>query len=184
VKNTTRLGDIINRSLTGPVVEEQTFDLVHVAQGVQKAVADHDIRVDPNHVVNLDDDLADRVWQAALDFLAGCGVYSKDTGRVIQHSRTEIERILRDAPSEVWLGEGTDRRLEMARGLDDPRPPLIMGSPIGSPIRNELFVPVMRSYIQEPIVDVTCAATLTAIAGQEIRTNPPSRCWRPGRKWS
>ncbi len=171
--DTGRLIDIINRSLTGPVVEEQTFDLSHVAAGVQRAVRDYEIKADRDHIVNLDDGMADRVWQAAVDFLASCGVYSKDTGRVILFGRSEIEQLVGDAPSRIAMGDGPDARVDVARTLDDPRPPLIMGGPIGSPTPNELFVPIIRSYVQEPIVDVTCGATLTSVAGQEIRTKSP-----------
>ncbi len=64
--------------------------------------------VDRSHVVNLDDDLADRVWEAALDFLVECGIFCLDTGRVIQFSRDEIDQILADAPQEVQLGSGED----------------------------------------------------------------------------
>ncbi len=170
---TMRLVDIVNRSLDGPVVEERTFDLTHVAQGVQQVVSDHGIKANPDNIVNLDDDMADRVWEAAVDLFATCGVFSKDTGRVIMFDRDEIEQIVRDAPSEVTIGEGPDERTEMSRTLDDPRPPLLMGGPIGSPTPNELFVPITRSYVQEPIVDVACAPTLTTIAGQEVRTKSP-----------
>jgi methylamine--corrinoid protein Co-methyltransferase len=171
--DTRRLLDVIDRSLTGPVVEERIFDLRHVAAGIQRVVREYEIKADQTHVVNLDDGLADRVWQAAVDFLASCGVYSKDTGRVILFSREEIERLIRSAPSQVSVGEGPDARIDVARTLDDPRPPLIMGGPIGSPTPNELFVPIIRSYVQEPIVDVTCGATLTSVAGREIRTKSP-----------
>jgi methylamine--corrinoid protein Co-methyltransferase len=171
--DTDRLVDIVNRSLTGPVVEERNFDLNHVAAGVQRVVREYEIKADRTHVVNLDDDLADRIWLAAVDFLASCGVYSKDTGRVILFGREEIEHLVRNAPSRVSMGEGPDARVDMARTLDDPRPPLIMGGPIGSPTPNELFVPIIRSYVQEPIVDVACGATLMSIAGQEIRTKSP-----------
>ena len=47
------------------------------------------------------DGLADRVWEAAIDFLAECGVYNQSTNRVILHSREEIRRILKDASPEV-----------------------------------------------------------------------------------
>ena len=171
--DTTRLIDVVNRSLTGPVVEEQAFDLNHVAAGVQRVVREYEIKTDQVQIVNLDDEMADRVWQAAVDFLASCGVYSKDTGRVILFSRAEIEELVRSAPSQVSIGDGPDARVDMARTLDDPRPPLIMGGPIGSPTPNELFVPIIRSYVQEPIVDVACGATLMSTAGQEIRTKSP-----------
>ncbi len=173
MRNTAGLLDIIRRSLTGPVVSEAEFDSRHVAQGIARVVKAYEIRVDRSHVVNQNDDLADRVWDAAIEFLANCGVYCQSTGRVILHSQEEIKAALRQAPSQVWLGTGTDIRLERFRRVEDPRPPLNMGSPIGAPISEELFVPAMVSYIQEPIVDVTCAPTLLTVYGQEIRTASP-----------
>ncbi len=200
MRHTTRLLDITNRSLTGPVMEEETFNR-QVTKGIRRVVKKYDIVVDKNHIVNQDDDLADRVWAAAVDFLAECGVYNQSTGRVILHSQDEIKRILNDASPEVWLGEGTDAVLERYRTVADPRPPLNMGSPIGSPIAEELFVPVMMSYIQEPLVDVTCAASLMTVQGQDIRTGSPlelmaawaevdlmrlalNRAGRPGMAWT
>jgi len=76
-----------------------------------------------------------------------------------------------------------------------------MGSPIGSPIPEELFIPLMQSYIQEPLVDVTCPASLMTVQGQEIRVGSPleilaaweevdlmrialARAGRPGMAWT
>ncbi len=200
MKHTTRLMDIIQRSLSGPPLEEEAFNR-QVTQGIRRVVQAYEIRVDPQRIVNLDDHLADRVWQAALDFLAECGVYCQSSGRVIRYSREELQAILRTAPAEVWLGEGADAVLERFRHVEDPRPPLNMGSPIGSPVPEDLFVPVMLSYVQEPLVDVTCAPSLMTVHGQEVRTSSPlevlaaweevdlmrlvlNRAGRPGMAWT
>jgi len=173
MKNTSRMLDIINRSLTGPIVEEEEFNNKHVTEGIYRVVKEYDIKLDSETIVNMDDDLADRVWAAAIDFLASCGVYSQSTGRVILHSKEEIERYLKDAPDQVLLGRGTDACLEVARDVEDPRVPLNMGAPIGLSIPEDIFVPVMQSYIQEPNVDVTCPGSLETVFEQEIRTGGP-----------
>ncbi len=173
MKNTTRLLDIIHRALTGPLMEEEEFNTRCVTQGIYRVVKEYEIKAKGGPVINMDDGLADRVWAAAVDFLSTCGVYCQSTNRIILHSAQEIEAILRQAPSQVWLGSGTDACLEVARKVEDPRVPVNMGSPIGSPIPEELFVPVMQSYIQEPNVDVTCAASLVTVYGQDIRTGSP-----------
>lgn len=173
MKNTDRLMDIIQRSLTGPMVDEQQFDSEHVTQGIRRVVAQYDIRLDRSHVVNLDDQLADRVWLAALDFLSACGIYCLDTGRIILFSKAEIEQILAGAPSEVQLGSGVDAVRERYRLVDDPHPPLNMGGPVGTPISEQLFIPLMLSYVQEPNVDVVCPGTLSHVAGYDIRTRSP-----------
>jgi methylamine--corrinoid protein Co-methyltransferase len=180
MRDTTRLLEIVDRSLTGPVIGETDFDMDRVVMGLKRVVAEYGIEVSSDHVVNLDDDLADRVWQAAIDYLAGCGVYSKDTGRVIEFTREEILERVRAAPDEVPLGEGPDARTDVYRTVADANPPQLEGGPVGSPMANELWVPIMRSYIQEPLVDMICGGTLLETCGREIRTESPTEilaCW-------
>jgi methylamine--corrinoid protein Co-methyltransferase len=173
MKKNARLMDIIQRCLTGLIVDEQQFDAEHVTQGLRRVVQQYDIHADRSHVVNLDNELADRVWAAALDFLTACGIYCLDTGRVIQFSREEIDQILQAAPEEVVLGKGPDAVHERYRLVGDERPPLNMGGPVGSPVSEELFIPAMLSYVQESNVDVVCPATLSTIHGHELRTRSP-----------
>ncbi len=173
MRHTTRLMEVIQRSLSGPIMDEEVFNNRHITGGIARVVKEYDIRIDKERIINQDDDLADRVFQAAIDFLASCGVYCQSTNRVILYSQEEIKSILRTAPAQVRLGAGTDEVLEVARKVEDPRRPLLMGSPIGSPIEEEFFIPSMISYIQEPEVDATMAPTLGTIYGFEVRTRSP-----------
>ena len=173
MKHTTRIMDIVQRSLDGPIMEEEDFNNKSISQGLARVVKEYDIQVNKEHIVNQDDDLADRVWAAALDFLASTGVYCQSTGRVILHSKEEIETILKHAPDKVWMGAGTDAVQEVYRTVEDPQRPLLMGSSIGTPIEEEYFIPVMISYIQEPEVDVTMPPTFDKIYGYDIRTRSP-----------
>jgi methylamine--corrinoid protein Co-methyltransferase len=173
MKHTTRLLDIVERSLSGPLMEEEDFNDQHVTQGLARVVKEYDIKINQGQIINQDDALADRVWEAAVDFLAECGVYCQTTNRVIEYGKKEILNILKYAPDRVVVGEGTDAVEEVARKVEDSRRPLLMGSSIGTPIEDEYFVPSMISYIQEPEVDVTMAPTLTNIYGYDIRTRSP-----------
>lgn len=173
MRHTTRIMDVVQRSLTGPVVEEEDFNNKSVSQGLRKAVKEFDIKVSKDHIINLDDELADRVYDAAVDFLASCGVYCQNTGRVILYSKDEIAAILKTAPDNVWIGTGTDKVQEVARKVADPLRPLLMGSSIAIPIEEEYFIPSLISYIQEPEVDVTMAPTLEKIYNYDIRTRSP-----------
>jgi len=165
--------DVIQRSLTGPLMDEADFNARHVTGGIKRAVKKYDIQIDRQHILNFDDGLADRVWAAALDFLAECGVYCQSTSRVILYSREEMQEILKTAPEHVSLGAGTDVVQEVARKFEDHRRPLLMGSPIGTAIQEEYFVPALVSYVQEPEVDVTMAPTFEKIHGYDIRTASP-----------
>lgn len=173
MNNRARLLDVIKRSLSGPVLTEEDFDMNHVYRGIQKVVKKYDIKLHSDHIVNLDDELADRVWNAALEFLAGCGIYSKDTGRVILYSEEELRELIRLAPAEAQFGEGRDAVLEVARTPDDPRPPINQGGPVNTPCPNEYFEPIMLSYMQEPRVEMHCPVTNMTVMGMDIRTKSP-----------
>lgn len=192
-----RLLDVVDRSLNGPVMTEQDFDMNHVYRGIKKIVKKYDIKVREDNFLTMDFELADRVWDAAMEFLAECGVYSKDTGRVIQYTEKELRELVRFAPKQVVFGEGRDEVCLVARSLDDERPPFNLGGPVGTPCPNAYFEPILISYIQEPRVDFICPPTNEKFRGREIRTRSPleifaaydeitrvkeiaKRCGRPG----
>ena len=168
-----RLLDLVDRAVSGPIIEEETFDRVQVSQGLKRVLSEYGIQVNSENIINQDDGLADRVWQAAMDFVVECGVYHKDTGRLIQYSQAEIEQLLGAAQSEVTLGLGHDAVVERARKVEDPSRLIVDGCSIGSPIPEKFFVPAMVSYIKEPIVDVTCGHSLETVHGRESRTRTP-----------
>ena len=165
--------EIIDRANQGPVVDEKVFDLEHVAEGISRVVRDYEIAFDRDVIVQQDDAMVDRVWEAALDFLTGCGIYHTDTGRVMLFAREEILNALAAAPSQVIIGEGDDSRVLKHRAVEDSNPPLVSGGPIGTPLSEELYVPIMQSYFQEPIIDTIVPGTLATTFGREVRTKSP-----------
>ena len=78
-------------------------------------------------VFNLDEEMADRAFEAAVDFLASTGVYCSSTQRVITLSQNEIRQAIREAPSEITVGEGRDSRVIRKREIRDHRPPNVVG---------------------------------------------------------
>jgi methylamine--corrinoid protein Co-methyltransferase len=142
--------------------------LQHVAAGVTRVVKEYDLRFDQTTLIQRDDALIGRLWEAALDFLETCGVYNTSTGRRMLFTRREIEEWVAAAPSEAVIGEGRDARTEVHRSVEDPRPPIIIGGPIGVPLSEDMFVPIMQSYIQEPIVDTVTVGCLDSTHGREI----------------
>jgi methylamine---corrinoid protein Co-methyltransferase len=173
MKNRGRLMDVIDRAYDGPPCEESEFDMKYVADGVARVVKEYGLKFDKSKVIQQDDEMIDRVWEAAMDFIAGCGVYNTSTGRRMIFSRDEIEAGLQAAPAEAWIGVGDDARLERYRSVEDPTAPLIIGGPIGTPLSEDMYVPLMQSYIQEPIIDTTTPGTLATTYGRAPRTRSP-----------
>lgn len=173
MQNMTRLLDVIDRAYDGPITDEKEFDLKHVADGVARALREHGIAFNRERIIQRDDDMHDRLFAAALDFLVGCGVYNTSTHRRMLFTRAEIEDVLKWAPTEVTIGEGNDARLFRWRGISDPRPPQVSGGPIGTPLSEHLWVPIMQSYWQEPIIDLVVPGTLSTSFGREVRSRSP-----------
>lgn len=168
------LFDIIRRSVEGPIMSEDDFDMKHVYRNLKSITKKYEIAVTSDSLINFDDDLADRVWNAAIEFLAVCGVFCKDSGRLIEFSEKEIRDRVKHAPASAQYGEGFDAVIERARKADSDYRCTSMGSSVNVPAPNKYFVPIMLSYLQEPLVDIHCPTTnLTTQHGMELRTKTP-----------
>ena len=76
--------------------------------------------------------------------------------------------------SELEMGEGKDKRVLFARKVEDPRPPLIWAGNPGVPTPEEIFQPMVMSWMQEPVVDLVTCGSLVTIDGYPMRTGEPS----------
>lgn len=162
--------DILERAKTGPQVKKSDWDLEHVVIPTKQIVRKYDLRWDKHSVVPNDPDLADRVFQAALELATEVGVYCINTERVIKFSRDEIQQGLDRASRQLLMGEGKDSRTLFARGICDPRPPLVWAGNPGVPTPEELFQPMVQSWMQEPIVDLVTCGSVTTVDGRPVET--------------
>ncbi len=133
----------------------------------------YDIDIRDDRFLSNDWELMDRAWEAAVDFLASCGVYHKDTSRVIEFTKEEILEIISWAPDQINVGDGRDEITLYSRELDDKRPCANMGAPIGIPVPERYFEPIVTSYFQEPLVEMFNTPTLERYRGRDIRTRSP-----------
>ncbi|HSM23264.1 MAG TPA: monomethylamine:corrinoid methyltransferase, partial [Anaerolineaceae bacterium] len=166
--------DILDRAKSGPQVKKNDWDLEHVVIPTKLIVRKYDLTWDKLSVVPNDPDLADRVFQAALELAEETGVYCINTERVIKFSREELLQGLERAPKSLVMGEGKDSRTLVARGICDSRPPMVWAGNPGVPTPEELFLPMVQSWMQEPIVDLITCGSVTTIEGRPVETGTPS----------
>ena len=62
-----RLLDTLHRAETGPIVEEKEFDRNIVAPTIKTIAEEHGISFPKDRLVNSDDELADRLFEAGLE---------------------------------------------------------------------------------------------------------------------
>ena len=167
-----RFWDVLERAEKGKSVNVKDWDRLIGSVGAQ-VVSDYDLKYDPEDPVPSDDSLADRMFEASVELFEKTGIYCMDTGKVMEFTRDEIMEALEGAPDRVIYGSGDDVVEVPHRDVEDPRDPIVNFSAVGTPVTEELFVPVTQSYAQEPMADTFSGPLITTFRGMGITSGSP-----------
>jgi len=165
---------VVERALTGPICSERDFELEVFVPNLRKVVDKYAIKYDPENPVPADDELADRVWAAAMEFLCETGAYCLDTERRILFTREEIEGALEMGPRGSVFGEGKDAKAMPRRFPEDKTPPWCSVGPTSSPVSSEWnYIQLVRAHAENPLGDSITMPCLTNVDGQQIVAGSP-----------
>lgn len=165
--------DFLERAHTGPFCEDEDFNFNIFMPKVQEVVEKYDIKYDPQNPVPADDDLADRVWQAAVELFLEAGVLNVDTHRRILLSESELNEALYHYPGRFLVGTGNDVRLWESRHPESNEAPFCIFSP-DITYDEDLLLPSCIAYVQEPLADGVCSPLLEESIGMKIKSHAPS----------
>lgn len=168
-----RIWEIVKRAETGEFIEENKYISKRFIPNLQKVVKKYGIKYNPQDVITSDDDLIDRVWQAAYEFFLETGVYHQDSHRIIKFSKQEVEEALFNTPSEYMVGEGSDLRRFGSRKPEDERRPFMLLSPDITYDEHDHFLACV-AFLKEPTLDGLCAPILEEFMGRKIKSPTPS----------
>lgn len=166
--------EIVERGYTGPLVSREDWDLDHIAAKAREMVEKYNLTWDKSVITPDDRELAKRIFHAGREFLIQTGVYNISTGRVIKLSEDEIDEALANNPKTLAMGEGKDIRYLYARNPEDSRKPIVWAGNPGVPTPETLFKPSVKSWAQEPVVDLITCGSLVDIDGFTVRSREPS----------
>jgi len=169
MKQNPRLIDVLTRAESGPIMDEADFERGLLGPEIKKLVEKYDIRYTGEEIINCNDDLADRVFQAALDLAGAVGVFNQSTSRRMIWSREEIESDLKNAPSVASLGDGEEQFLVTSRKPDDRKRMSVLGGVVGIPFPEDMFQPLLLSFLKQNIFDSVDGASLETAYGQPIK---------------
>ena len=169
MKQHPRLIEVLQRSESGPIMEESNFERRLVGPTIKRLVEQYDIRYSGNCYVNKDDDLANRVFQAGLDFASEVGVFNQSTSRRITWTRAEIEEAMQNCPAEAALGDGEQRFTVVARQPEDSQRISLVGGVVGIPFPEDMFLPLTLSFLEPDIFDVIDSGSLETAYGNPIK---------------
>ena len=165
---------VVDRALSGPICTERDFELGMFVPNLRRVVEKYGIKYDPQNPVPADDDLADRVWEAGLEFLVETGVYCTETERRILFTREEVEGALASGPRGDTFGEGKDAKVMPRRRPEDETPPFCSGGGGGCPISSEqIYLNTIKTYAEDPFSDGITVPALTNVDGRQIVAGSP-----------
>jgi len=165
--------DILDRAKNGPQVSKTDWDMEYIVQPVKQLVKKFELEWDKQNAIPEDNAQIDRLFQAGMELALSSGIYCITTSRVIKFTRNELEAGLRKMPQELQMGTGDDVRTLFSRTVMDKRPPLVWAGNPGAPTPQELFIPCVKSWAQEPIVDLITCGSITHIDGRAVESGTP-----------
>lgn len=163
--------DVADRSQKGPKMEEKMWNL-GLFRKMATLTNEFNVQI-PDQIgyFNYDLGIADRVFQAAVEFLSTSGAYCLTTSRVVQFSREEVLQAAREAPSSILVGEGRDQRTIMRR---EPSSDKRVNQHYGghAPFDEELLPMVVKNFAQIPSNDYLESHNFTCVDGREVHGLP------------
>jgi methylamine--corrinoid protein Co-methyltransferase len=163
--------DVAERAQKGPKMDENAWNM-GLFEKMNELIKRYDIRVpDDCAFFNEDDDVVEKVFQAAIDFLAEQGVYFVSNGRVIQFTREEVIEAIRESPAEVVVGTGRDARTMRQRRIEEHEA-LNHVPALHAPYSEELAPLAVKNYAQIPTADFLEGFNFVEVDGREVMGMP------------
>ena len=100
-------------------------------------------------------------------------MFCQDTSRRILWTEAEYLSGLDSCAGVAVMGTGNDTVEIKARKPESEILPTFVGGPFGVPVPEDMFVPIMLSYAQEPLIDVIENPTIERVYGHPIKAASP-----------
>ena len=169
--------DVYERALKGPIMGEKDFDMKVFIPRLNEVVKAFGIQYDRENPIPSDDDAADNLFNAAVDFMSQVGVYCQDTNRVIQFTRDEILETVKEAPGRCLAGEGKEAGVfGMIRPDDRKVPWFHVGSGIVA-TSEEMATNLIEAYGSIAEADSISISALDSIRGIPVMAGSPAELY-------
>ena len=173
------LWEILLRTKQGPIIEEKEFDLsiFKKVQGLQKK---YDIKYEPEEPLDINGDLADRVYQAGVEFFLDVGTYCTTTRRVIRVTEQELQAEIASCPDELELGQGEDQVKMVHRDVEGDQEPIVIAGIQTIPFSNEeMMFKITKECAMDSCVDGIWGGFLLKIDGKyNVVAGTPSEIYQ------
>lgn len=165
--------EVFERADKGPLIQDTDYYMKRFVPKLRELIDRYKIKWDKQTIVNTDDDLADRVFQAAVDLLVEVGAYCPDTNRVMEFTLDEVLRGAEQAPKATRFGEGREAETMYGRHLDDDsRPWVHVGGGIYT-TDEQIYLDTVEGLASINIVDSVSVPSILHLRGKDARVRSP-----------
>ena len=176
---TISLPEILRRSKDGPIIEEKDFDM-SIFKKTQELQKKYQIKYDPENPLDIDGDLADRVFQAGMELFLSVGTYCIPPKRVIRVSEEELKNEIDNCPDKITLGQGEDQVVMQHRKPEDSIEPIIVAGLQTLPYSDEeMMFKIYKLCAEDRCVDGIWGGILLKIDGiYDVIAGTPSEIYQ------
>jgi len=157
--------EFYNRAKVGEKCTQDDWDLMKIPMKAMELKQKYGLDF-KGEFVPTDKDMMEKLFHAGFDMLLECGIYCTDTHRIVKYTEDEIWDAINNVQKEFTLGTGRDAVRVSKREIGDKKKPIVQGGPTGSPISEEVFMPVHMSYALEREVDTIVDGVMTSVRGK------------------
>jgi hypothetical protein len=163
--------EIAERTQTGEKVEEKKWDM-EFFRTISELVKKYGIESPKEHCfINMDNELVESAFAAAIELLEKVGIYCITTRRRVKLERDEILTAISEAPTEILMGEGRDRRVWKQRQVEE-KGKLNICPGHHSPFTEDLAGLIVSNFAQISRADFIEGFNFPKVDGREIMGAP------------
>ncbi len=167
------VASVLEKADTGPILDEKNWDQKYIGAKSKEMIEKYDITWNDGDLIPSDDDLADRLFQAAWEFALESGMLCLNTKRQMVWDHDELQRVVDSAPDELPVGEGADQVIIQFRNPEEAARVTILGGAYGTLIEEELFGAMVEAYARETLLDIIEPPSIPTALGRTVRIQSP-----------
>ncbi|MDN5308708.1 MAG: methylamine---corrinoid protein Co-methyltransferase [Methanolobus sp.] len=157
--------EFYERAKKGQKITQDDWDLMTIPMKAMELKQKYNLDF-KGEFVPTDKDMMENLFKAGFDMLLECGIFCTDTSRVVKYTEDEIWDAINNVQKKFTLGTGRDAVEVKKRKVGDKRKPIVQGGPTGSPISEDMFLPVHMSYALEKEVDTIVNGVMMTVRGK------------------
>lgn len=164
--------EFYERAKKGQKMSQDDWDLMTIPMKSMELKQKYNLDF-KNEYIPTDKGMMENLFKAGFEMLFECGIFCTDTSRVVKYTEDEIWDAINNVQKEFTLGRDRDAVKVTKREVGDKRKPIIQGGPTGSPVSEDMFMPIHMSYALEKEVDTIVNGVMMTIRGKSPTPGSP-----------